>query len=256
MQQTFEIKGIVFGEGRPVICVPVVEKDPDGVIEKIRELTRKKVQMIEWRADCFSRVREPEAVVSVLEAVRPLLSETVFLFTFRTKRQGGQLQPEEQYIRRLNELAAHSGCVDLIDLEFFEATRPEKDIRRFQRMGVGVIASHHDFGCTPDSRIMRMLLEQMQQGGADVAKLAVMPQSTDDVVRLLQVTAEVRGKYPTLPLITMSMGGLGVVSRISGETFGSCVTFGADGEVSAPGQLQLEQLSEILNTLHESAVIR
>ena len=79
---------------------------------------------------------------------------------------------EEWKILKLNELAAKSGCADLIDLEFFEATKPEKEIRRFQRMGVRVIASHHDFDETPDDRILRMLMEQMQQGGADVAKLA------------------------------------------------------------------------------------
>ena len=65
-------------------------------------------------------------------------------------------------ILKLNELAAKSGCADLIDLEFFEATKPEKEIRRFQRMGVRVIASHHDFDETPDDRILRMLMEQMQ----------------------------------------------------------------------------------------------
>ena len=71
---------------------------------------------------------------------------------------------EEWKILKLNELAAKSGCADLIDLEFFEATKPEKEIRRFQRMGVRVIASHHDFDETPDDRILRMLMEQMQQG--------------------------------------------------------------------------------------------
>ena len=82
----------------------------------------------------------------------------------------------------------------MIDLEFFEATKPEKEIRRFQRMGVRVIASHHDFDETPDDRILRMLMEQMQQGGADVAKLAVMPKNADDVVRLLKLTNDIRQK--------------------------------------------------------------
>ena len=51
-----------------------------------------------------------------------------------------------------------------------------------------------------------MLMEQMQQGGADVAKLAVMPQNADDVVRLLKLTNDMKQKYPTLPVVTMSMG--------------------------------------------------
>ena len=96
-----------------------------------------------------------------------------------------------------------------------------------------------------------MLLEQMQQGGADVAKLAVMPQTPEDVVRLLKVTNDMKQKYPTLPVVTMSMGALGVVSRMAGEIFGSCITFGAVGEISAPGQIQANKLEDILEIIHQ-----
>lgn len=251
MQSAFEIKGIQVGNGQPVICVPVVAAKKEDVIGQIRKLTEQHVQMIEWRVDCFDDVDHTEAVSEVLQTVRPYLVNTIFLFTFRTKQQGGNRGMEEWKILKLNELAAKSGCADMIDLEFFEATKPEKEIRRFQRMGVRIIASHHDFHATPDSRIMKMLLEQMQQGGADVAKLAVMPQNADDVVRLLQVTNDIRQKYPTLPVVTMSMGALGVVSRMAGEIFGSCITFGAVGETSAPGQIQAGQLKEILDVIHQ-----
>lgn len=252
MQKSFQIKGITIGEGRPVICVPVVEAASEDVIAKIRELTEKNVQMLEWRVDCFSKAADPEAVRAVLEAVKPFVTKTVFLFTFRTKQQGGSMRLEEKKIIQLNEIAAKSGCADMIDMEFFEASRPEKEIRRLQRMGARIIASHHDFHGTPDERILRMLLEQMQQGGADVAKLAVMPKDADDVLRLLKVTYDVKKKYPTLPVVTMSMGGLGVISRLSGEVFGSCITFGADGAVSAPGQMQMDTLAYILDALHGS----
>lgn len=252
MQKSFQIKGITMGEGRPVVCVPVVAASSEDVIAKIKELTEKKVQMLEWRVDCFLKAGDPEAVRAVLEAVKPFMDRTIFLFTFRTEQQGGNMRLEERRILQLNEIAAKSGCVDMIDLEFFEATRPEKEIRRFQRMGVKVIASHHDFNGTPDERILHMLLDQMRQGGADLAKLAVMPKNADDVLRLLKVTYDIKKQYPALLVVTMSMGKLGVISRLSGEIFGSCITFGADGEVSAPGQMQMETLSGILDALHAS----
>ena len=251
MQEPFEVKGQKIGEGRPLICVPVTEYEAEAVVEKVQRLTERQVQMIEWRADCFRDAAEPEQVRSVLERIRPYLRQTVMLFTFRTKKQGGKGCLPEKQILRLNEIAARSGCADLIDLEFFEAARPEKEIRRFQRMGARVIASHHDFHGTPDDRILRMLMEQMRQGGADVAKLAVMPQNTDDVLRLLKVTNDTKKRYPSLPLVTMSMGGAGVISRVAGEVFGSCITFGADGAVSAPGQMQADRLEMILDALHE-----
>ena len=251
MQNAFEIKGIRIGDGRPVICVPVVAPEKEEIIQNIKALTEQHAEMIEWRVDCFSEADNVEAVREVLEAVKPFLSKTVFLFTFRTKQQGGSRRMEEWKILKLNETAAKSGCADLIDLEFFEATKPEKEIRRFQRMGVRIIASHHDFDETPDDRILHMLLEQMQQGGADVAKLAVMPQNPEDVVRLLKVTNDMKQKYPTLPVVTMSMGALGVVSRMAGEIFGSCITFGAVGETSAPGQIQANKLEDILEIIHQ-----
>ena len=193
MQNAFAIKGIRNGDGQPEICMP--EEDLKKKEVKIRFLAEQKVQMIEWRVDCFEEVDDFHAVSEVLQVIRPVLEHTIFLFTFRTKQQGGSRKMEEWKILKLNELAAKSGCADLIDLEFFEATKPEKEIRRFQRMGVRVIASHHDFDETPDDRILRMLMEQMQQGGADVAKLAVMPKNADDVVRLLKLTNDASGCY-------------------------------------------------------------
>ncbi|MCD8132824.1 MAG: type I 3-dehydroquinate dehydratase [Clostridiales bacterium] len=252
MQKPFDVKGIRFGEGRPVICVPVVEREKDAVIQKIRALTEKKVQMIEWRADCFAGMDQPDQVRAILEEIRPFVRDTVMLFTIRTKQQGGHAVTEEKDILYLNQTAAKSGSIDLVDLEFFEATRPEREIRKLQRMGVRVIASHHDFQTTPDERILHMLMDQMKQGGADIAKLAVMPRTADDVLRILKLTNDTRQRYPGLPVVTMSMGGLGAISRVAGEIFGSCITFGADGETSAPGQMQMDTLAGILDALHDS----
>ena len=53
---------------------------------------------------------------------------------------------------------------------------------------------------------MKMLLEQMCAGGADIVKLAVMPQNMEDVLKLLSVTYEFKEENPDTPVITMSMG--------------------------------------------------
>ena len=79
---------------------------------------------------------------------------------------------------------------------------------------------------TPDREVMKMLLEQMCAGGADVVKLAVMPQNMEDVLKLLSVTNEFKEENPDTPVITMSMGKMGMISRLCGE-FGAAVTFAA-----------------------------
>ena len=91
---------------------------------------------------------------------------------------------------------------------------------------------------------------QMQQAGADLPKLAVMPRCRTDVLELLAATAEMADLHPETPVITMSMGALGAVSRLAGEIFGSAMTFANPGQASAPGQVSLDIVNEVLDALH------
>ena len=93
---------------------------------------------------------------------------------------------------------------------------------------------------------------KMQDLGADLPKIAVMPNTSEDVVTLLAATEEMHTKYAKQPIITMSMGALGLVSRLSGETFGSALTFGAAKAASAPGQISVDKLALILDVMHQS----
>ena len=53
------------------------------------------------------------------------------------------------------------------------------------------------------------------------------------------------------PLVSMSMGNLGSMSRIAGENFGSSITFATVGEASAPGQFPIKELRMMMSALHE-----
>ncbi|KZU91305.1 3-dehydroquinate dehydratase I [Lactiplantibacillus plantarum] len=75
-----------------------------------------------------------------------------------------------------------------------------------------------------------------------------MPQSVEDVLTLLTATNIARQTLPQ-PVITMSMGDLGKVSRLAGEVFGSCLSFATVGAASAPGQIALENLRPELEDL-------
>ena len=147
---------------------------------------------------------------------------------------------------------AKSGQADLLDVEVSEISNPSAIIRRLHDMGQHVVASKHYFSHTPADIQMQQDLTQMQQMGADIGKLAVMPHSPLDVLRLLQVTAQMQEEHPQYPLVTMAMGGLGAISRVSGQIFGSCMTFASVGKTSATGQMPLEDVKEILEKLSES----
>ena len=143
--------------------------------------------------------------------------------------------------------------MDLIDVEAFTGDAIVTDIiTRAHAAGVKVIASNHDFHKTPEKDEIVHRLCKMQELGADIAKIAVMPTCRRDVLTLLDATLEMQEQHADRPIITMSMAGTGVVSRLTGESFGSALTFGAASKASAPGQIGVEQLKQVLDIIHSS----
>lgn len=244
------IKGHRIGEGRPLICVPIMQSSKEGIVCEAKRLAELRTDMIEWRVDAFENPLDQDAIREVLKEMEPVIGNTILVFTFRSKQQGGLVQPGQKEISDIHQLAAESGVADLIDVEYFSSRHPKKEIAELQRMGAHVIASHHDFIQTPRRDIIQTVLEQMNAGGADIIKLALMPRSTGDVLVLLEETNAFHEENPDRPVITMSMGPLGCISRVAGETFGSCITFGAGERMSAPGQLPMEDLKQVLDILH------
>lgn len=252
MGQVLCIKNRRLGQGMPLVCVPIMASKRTEIIEEARRLVQMGTDMIEWRVDAFEAPTDMNAIRAVLEELSDIVKETILLYTFRSKAQGGSIQLSAEEIYDIHQIAAESHVVDLIDVEYFAEKHPKKEIRLLQKMGARVIASHHDFTETPNPEVMRMLLEQMNSSGADIVKLAVMPHGEEDVLALLFETSLFCSKHPDTPIITMSMGALGCISRIAGETFGSCVTFGAGKKASAPGQLPMDDLKRVLAIIHSS----
>lgn len=254
MKKIIRIKETNINEGIPVICVPIVAGRKQDIIDQAWNFVSRGAEMIEWRLDFFEGIHDDAQILEVLEALDEICTNTVLLATIRSRRQGGNVQlSEEELISRL-ELMAGSHKADMLDVEFFELEKPGKVIERLQKQGVCVLTSHHDFHLTPDREVMMTLLEQMENGGADIVKIAVMPQKPQDVLDLLGVTAEFYEKYPETPVVSMSMGHMGLISRLSGETFGSCITFATMEHSSAPGQPKAEDLLGVLRFLDAEGV--
>ena len=126
----------------------------------------------------------------------------------------------------------------------------ERIISAAHAAGVFVIVSNHDFEKTPPKEEIVARLCKMQDQGADILKIALMPQCREDVLVLMDATREMFENHTEHPLITMSMGGLGVVSRLAGESYGSSATFGAAAQASAPGQVGIADLAQVLDIVH------
>lgn len=237
----------VLGDSKTKICVPLVGKTTDALIEECKYLADKACDVAELRIDFFEGARSVEAVKNLLTTIRPILKGKGLLFTWRTKGEGGELEISvEDYFNLLDEVIV-TGNVDAIDIEyFFDQNRMKSTIENAKKHNVAVIMSNHDFDKTPAQEEIVSRLIGMKKAGADVAKLACMPQTPKDVIVLLTATEEVKSQYPDEPIITMSMGKLGVVSRISGSVFGNAMSFGAAKQGSAPGQVEISKLKDVL----------
>ena len=253
MKKVVSIKKVNIGQGVPKICVPMVGATVEELLEEAQNIKNLPCDVIEWRVDFFEKAASISFVIMVLEKIRKILPETPMIFTFRNKVEGGQLEISARDYRELNKKVMETGLVDLVDVELF---REESLVRELVESGkenhAAIIISNHDFEKTPPkAEMIRRLIDAFALGG-DIAKLAVMPRKATDVAALQEATLEAKERHGISPLITMSMGGLGVISRFSGEIFGSDMTFGAAGKASAPGQVEVCELKKILELIHEN----
>lgn len=250
---TIKVRNIEIGSGTPKIIVPIVGVTKQEIIDEAKTFDSIPIDVVEWRVDWFEGVFDFAQVEDVLKDLRPALGETPILFTFRTSKEGGEKAIEADAYAELNKKAAATGLVDLVDVEAFTGDEVVKDIiEGAHAHGVKVVASNHDFDKTPDKDDIVGRLVKMQELGADIPKIAVMPQCKKDVLTLLEATREMAEEHADRPIITMSMAGTGLISRLCGEVFGSALTFGAVGKASAPGQMNASDLREILTLIDKS----
>lgn len=248
-QSMLTVKGHVLGEGRPLICAPVMKESEQEVRAEVIRLVGAGIPAIEWRMDALKGL-SAETAARLLAGLAPEIGETILIATYRSKVQGGLGRLSAEEVSAIRRAAARGA--DLLDVEFDENVRVHEEIRALQELGSYVIASHHDFERTPPGNVIRQCLEEMKDSGADVVKLAVMPENMEDVLRIMGETGYFHRVYPFCPIITMAMGALGTLSRAAGEYFGSCLTFASAGEASAPGQLPAEELSGVLDLFHRA----
>lgn len=253
MKQIIEVRNVKIGEGMPKICVPLIGKNNRELIKEANLLKTFKLDIVEWRIDHHQDVEDINQMKEALKVLREALGDLPLLVTFRSKKEGGEREVSIDYYVELNKAIAESGMADMIDVELFTGDEIVKEIVDFAHSkNVKVVMSNHDFFKTPTKEEIISRLCKMQDLDADLPKIAVMPQETEDVLTLLSATNEMVTKHANRPIITMSMAGMGVVSRLAGEVFGSALTFAAAKVASAPGQVPVEKLVQVLEILHES----
>lgn len=248
---TIKIKNVEIGQGVPKICIPLTGKNREELVEEMEIVKKYEPDLIEWRADFFEESKHLEKVCEMLETINDSFKQIPVLFTFRTKEEGGEksIMPKD-YVKLLKEVSKKR-LADIVDVQVFWYGEKSGDfIKELKETGTVVLASSHHFEGTPSAREISEALCTMENQGADIVKIAVMPQSGKDVCALLEASME-RKEHSEKPVITMSMGQTGMLSRICGEFTGSCVTFASGKQASAPGQVNADKLRKVLEDIHD-----
>lgn len=247
------VRGLKIGAGRPKTIVPVMGADAAALTAEVEAAVAAGADCIEWRADFLAGLCEPERLEHAARAVRTAADETPVLFTIRTASQGAALELAPAPYAELLRSAIGTGDIDLVDIECDKGDDLIRELIECAREHrVATVVSFHNFDRTPATDELIATLAHARELGADIPKMAVMPQSKQDTLRLLAATDEVTRVRGISPVITMAMGADGAVSRLLGEEYGSAMTFSSVEGASAPGQIDLAHTKAALEALHQA----
>lgn len=246
------VRGVTFAASSPAIVVPLTGSDADAVVAEAARAVAAGADCLEWRVDHLHAVPDPDTTAGLVVRLREVAGGRPLLATLRTYAEGGQSPVREDDYLDAVRLLVRTG-VDLVDVEVLRSHAREA-IAAAHAGGVRVVGSRHAFDRTPPEDAIVASLAQAETMGADIAKVAVMPDDILDTLTLLRATAR-RFASARTPLLTIAMGRHGALSRVIAPAFGSCATFATVpdaagvGRPSAPGQAPLADVRAALDAL-------
>ena len=245
----------VSGGAHPLICTPLVGHTREAVLAELAAVLPKKPDLIEWRVDHFGGIDDAALVIDTARAMKVAAGPTPILFTRRSSKEGGEkIALAESDVVRLYEAVCAARCVDMIDYEMCNDAADFARLRTAARANdILLVASYHNFQSTPEAAALVAKFADAERMGGDIAKVAVMPNGPQDVLTLLGATFTA-SQSVGLPLISMSMGPYGSLSRMMGWVYGSSVTFAVGKSSSAPGQVPIEDLRAVLATVRKAVL--
>lgn len=247
-----QVRGLTIGGPKPAICLPLVGDTRAKVIEEAKALEALRPDLLEWRIDGYENVENIPDCLSLLKEMRTIIGDIPLIFTCRIDQEGGMRTIAREDRLNLVWAAMETGDVDILDVELCNDREFIDTVRKQAgKYDVKLVLSYHNFTETPSEPFIYSKLAAAQEAGADIAKLAAMPQNYDDVLTLLSATSKARNEVIEGPIVTMSMGVEGALSRLAGGLYGSDITFAVGMESSAPGQIPIEELKKGMELLYK-----
>ncbi|KAF5064415.1 3-dehydroquinate dehydratase [anaerobic digester metagenome] len=216
---------------KPLICVPILEKDRKSVLKVASEAVNAGADLVELRIDALLD-SDPQSIIHLMEEINyPLIA------TNRMREEGGHFMGSEaERTEILVEVADHADYIDI------ELQTDEKCRSQVIRAAKSTIISYHDFQKTPYLNELLEVVKREKELGS-IAKFAVMPQNMQDTLNVLEVVNQHDNT------IGIAMGKMGRYTRVVAPLLGSPITYASLGGGSAPGQLDVKHTQEIIYKL-------
>lgn len=230
--------------------VPITAKTKEQALAQAQVIANTAdADLAEFRIDLLSFASDTKQVIALGHELKKILGNKPMIATIRTKNEGSQLEISDADYVKTYQAYLKNPFMDWLDVEMFRDQKVVSEIvQKAHQKKVLVVMSNHDFQKTPSQDEIEKRLLKQDQMGADVLKIAVMPKSKQDVFTLMNATLKV-SQQTTKPLLTMSMGQLGTISRVATANMGGSYSFGMIGQASAPGQIDVTKLKQILQTV-------
>lgn len=213
-------------------------------LEEAQQLDRSRydgADVIEWRADFLDK----NEILTVAPAVFEKFAGREILFTLRTCGEGGQIDlTSEEYLAIIQDIQSiyHP---DYIDFEFYSHREVFEQMLEFSNL----VLSYHNFQETPEN--MMEILSELTSLSPKLVKVSVMAHNEQEVLDLMNYTRGFKTLNPEQDYVTISMGKVGKISRLTADLTGSSWSYASVGEESAPGQIPLENMRRIRELLNE-----
>jgi 3-dehydroquinate dehydratase-1 len=233
MDREVAIGGVVLGQRPRVVAA--------GGEHELEALARAEgADLVEVRADLFDDP-EPAAMVAALRPLRA--AGRPIIFTVRAAAEGGRPLDEARRTALYQAALPH---VDAIDAEIVSTALTVDLVPLARAAGRVVILSAHALEATPPQDGLLSLVDRGFGLGADVVKLAAHAAELEDLRTLLAVTLASRRRG----IVTLAMGPWGPLSRVTLPAAGSLLTYGHVGTPTAPGQLGVTELADLVRRLY------
>ena len=197
--------------------------------------------IIEWRADFLPK----DEILQVAPAIFEKFAGRELLFTLRTRAEGGEIDlSAQEYVQVIKDVT-QLDQPEYVDFEYFG----NKDVFDQMLDFPNLVLSYHNFQETPEN--MMEILSELTSLNPKVVKVSVMAHTEQDVLDLMNFTRGFKTLNPEQEYVTISMGKVGKVSRITSDVTGSSWSFASLDVASAPGQISLSNMKKIREILNE-----